>query len=53
MPALLTKGRVLEAHLNTERSEAWRPAVAIRNRRPGRYGTPPAGHYDPDARSSL
>ena len=35
------------------RSEAWRPAAAACNRRPGRYGTPPAGHYDPDARSSL
>src|SRR5258706_10278315 len=23
------------------------------NRCPGRHGTPPAGHYDPDARSSL
>jgi hypothetical protein len=35
------------------RSEEWRPAVPIRNRRPGRLGTPPSGHYDPGARSSL
>ena len=27
--------------------------MAIRNRRPGRHGTPPAGHYDLAARSSL
>src|SRR5262249_26098738 len=34
-------------------SEAWRPAAAARNHRPGRPGTPSAGHYDPAARSSL
>src|SRR5260370_25554314 len=34
------------------RSEAWRPAAAARTGCPGRCGKPPAGHYDPDARSS-
>ena len=33
------------------RSQAWRPAAAACNRRLGRQGTPPAGHYDPAARS--
>ena len=27
--------------------------MPVRNRRPGRPGTPPSGHYDPGARSSL
>src|SRR5437660_7445537 len=35
------------------RSEEWRPATAACNRRLGRHGTPPAGHYDLAARSSL
>src|SRR5262249_50275533 len=35
------------------RSEVWRPAAAARNRRLGRSGKSPAGHYDPAARSSL
>src|SRR5439155_18785184 len=33
------------------RSRAWRPAAAARNRGLGRHGDPPAGHYDPAARS--
>src|SRR5260370_31800505 len=35
------------------RSEAWRPAVAARNRSPREAGTPPSRHYDLGARSSL
>jgi hypothetical protein len=34
------------------RSEAWRPAAAACNHAPGGR-EPPAGHYDPDARSFL
>jgi len=49
--SLAHEGAFLETILR--RSEAWRPAAAACNRRPGRHGTPPAGHYDPDARSSL
>src|SRR5262245_39948681 len=35
------------------RSGEWRPAAAARNQGPGRFGTPPARHYDLAARSSL
>ena len=49
--SLAHEGAFLETILR--RSEAWRPAAVACNRRPGRHGTPPAGHYDPDARSSL
>src|SRR5260370_2297953 len=49
-PASLIEGRGPET--SGRRSEAWRPAAAARPRCPGRYGKPPAGHYDPDARSS-
>src|SRR5205807_10095573 len=60
-PAWLIEGRLPEV---PRRSEVWRPAAAARNRRLGRsesaftrvldaLWTPPAGHYDPAARSSL
>src|SRR6266436_3338474 len=49
-PASLIEGR--RPATSRRRSEAWRPAAAARTRCPGRYGKPPAGHYDPDARSS-
>ena len=35
------------------RSGEWRPAAAARNQGSGRFGTPPARHYDLAARSSL
>jgi hypothetical protein len=49
---LAPEGRLLEAILKAERG------VAVPRRRlatvcPGRLGTPPCGHYDPRARSSL
>ena len=50
--ALLIEGRLPETvH---RRSEVWLSRDAARNRRLlGRRGAPPAGHYDPAARSSL
>ena len=47
--ALLIEGRLRRQ--SRWRSQAWRPAAAACNRRLGRQGTPPAGHYDPAARS--
>src|SRR5205807_7387489 len=60
-PAWLIEGRLPEV---PRRSKVWRPAASARNRRPGRSESaftrvldalwgPPAGHYDPAARSSL
>ena len=43
--ALLIEGRLRRQ--SRWRSQAWRPAAAACNRRLGRQGTPPAGHYRP------
>ena len=48
---MLIEGRLLEAILKAEQGMASRDAA--RNRSPGRRTAPPAGQYDPAARSSL
>jgi len=49
---LAHSGRVLEPYLNAERGVA-SCGGGSGTVRPGRFGTPPSGHYDPGARSSL
>src|SRR5258705_3692388 len=50
-PASLIEGRLRRHPEGGARRGVLRQR--LRNRCPGRYGKPPAGHYDPDARSSL
>src|SRR5687767_487550 len=45
------RGRLLETIPKAEQGAV--PAAVARNHALGRPGTPPGGHYDPPARSSL